>query len=152
MSPCNTHTYTQWVTVSYSVPSCISTESHYVWVKLPRSVVKQRPAHRLQTRGQSPFQKLQLWLLKKYLLVLHMRQAVVSTYHAKLFNLTFFHCHNSFSLSWKITGDRLKAGPLLPLGCPPALNSRTHSHPPSLHLSGVNSQTKPWSLAAICCK
>lgn len=92
-------------------------------------------------------QRLRLWPLKKYLLVLHKRRVVVSTYHGELFNLTFFStATKAFSLSWKITGDRLRACLLLPLGCPVALNSRTHSHPPS----GVNSHTKPWSLDAIC--
>ncbi len=127
-------------------------QSHIICKFPPHpNMLEQRPAQWLWAQGPSPLQRLRLWLLKKYVLVLHMRPAVVSTYHAKLFNLTFFQCHNGFSLSWKITGDRLKAGPLLLLGCPPAPNSRTHSHPPSPHLSGVNSQTKPWSLAAICC-
>lgn len=38
------------------------------------------------------------------------------------FYLNFFQYHNSFSLSWKIIGDRLKAGPLLMSGCPSAMN------------------------------
>ena len=92
------------------------------------------------TRRLLPFQRL--WLLRKYLLVLHKRQAVVSTYHAKLFNLTFFQCHNSFSLSWKITGDRLKAGPLLLSGCPPAWTvAHTHILPLCISLVSIVRQS-----------